>query len=607
MRASPNPPLRTIKPLMPTVKMPDVVVPGTAAARGASGVRAARAGAQVTTPMQNPVSGAPTPAEGRPPAADVPHELPPSAEPEPMVEETDETIPEEAPGGRHHRGLIYAATGAVAIGLICLAVLHFLFSHPKSQLSSTAATTSPQTNSSAQTPAPSPSPAPQSNPAPQSSAPSQEQPAPAPASAAPAPTNTMVAPAVPPPPAAPNNPKVSDFIASGLAKQRKGDLDGAISDFTQAVALDPNFVDGYRYRAAVRQAKGDLDGAMTDDDEVLTILPDNAAAFCQRGFIKQSKNDLDGALADYSRAIQLDPKSYIAYYNRGLIEDQRGNFDDAIADYNQTLVLNPQLPGAFYNRGNAKSEKADFDGAIADYTRALEIDPKLALAYCNRALAEQQTGNLDAAFADYNQALAADPTIAIAYYNRGLIKEQRGDLQGAVVDTTKAIELNPNNAQAYYNRGVALQAKGNLDAAANDLRKFTELAPKDTYADYARLYLWVIVSQLGQKAQADHELSQSLDSSWNADPEGLPSKIAAFLLGHTSESDLLTSAASPDVKKDQGQHCEVWYFDGVRKLLAGDKAGAIDCFRRCTDTGQKDFCEYILAQSVLQALISGGG
>jgi tetratricopeptide (TPR) repeat protein len=613
-RAPATPTLRTIKPLMPTVKMPDIAVPGTAARPPNS--RLARAGAAVTAPMTSPdIIGQP-PVTDKPPAAAIPSTPPPAAEPaeEPVV--ADEPVVEKKKGGSLvNRGIIYATAGSIAIGLICLLVLHFLhvlFHQPtKAEATPAAATTT--------TPA-QPIVVPATTPAPQNSAPTtaptqpEATPASTPASTptatatpspTPAPASTPAPAAPTPPPPAPN-PQLTDLISSGLAKQKTGDLDGAIAAFTQAIAIDPNFVQGYTYRAAVRQAKGDLDGAMTDDDEILTLLPSNASAFCQRGFLKQSKGDLDGAVADYSRAIQIDPKSYIAYYNRGLIEDQKGNFDAAISDYNQTLALNPQLPGAYYNRGNAKSEKADFDGAIADYTRALEIDPKLALAYCNRALAEQQTGNLDAAFADYNQALSADPTIPIAYYNRGLIKEQRNDLDGAIADTTKAIELNPNSAQAYYNRGVALQARGNLDAAANDLRKFIELAPKDAYADYARLYLWVITSQLGQSADSDRTLAQSLETNWNADPEGLPSRIASFLLGHITETDLLTAASSPDMKKDQGQHCEVWYFDGVRKLLAGDKAGAIDCFRRCTDTGQKDFCEYILAQAQLQALVSGG-
>ena len=97
-----------------------------------------------------------------------------------------------------------------------------------------------------------------------------------------------------------------------------------------------------------------------------------------------------------------------------------------------------------------------------------------------------------------------------------------------------------------------------------------------------------------------------MESTWNAEPAALPSKIASFLLDHTSETDLLAAASSStDPKKDQGQHCEVWYFDGIKKLLGGDKAGAVDCFHRCIDTGQKDFCEYILAQAQLQVLNTG--
>jgi lipoprotein NlpI len=285
-----------------------------------------------------------------------------------------------------------------------------------------------------------------------------------------------------------------------------------------------------------------------------------------------------------------------------MIQEQKGQPDAAIADYNQALELNPKLPGAYYNRGNAKMDKGDLDGAIADYTSALEINPKIALAACNRALAEQNGGNLDAAIADYNRALSLDPKIAMAYYNRGLIKEQKDDLDGCIIDSTKAIELDPNNAQAYYNRGVALQAKGSLDAAANDLRKFGELAPRNVYADYAHLYLWVITNEQSRKLEANQELSNCLDSSWNAEPAQLPSKIANFLLDHISESELMAVAASPDPKKDRGQHCEAWYFDGIKKMLTGIKSAAIDCFHQCLNTGQKDFCEYILAEAQLQTI-----
>jgi hypothetical protein len=65
---------------------------------------------------------------------------------------------------------------------------------------------------------------------------------------------------------------------------------------------------------------------------------------------------------------------------------------------------------------------------------------------------------------------------------------------------------------------------------------------------------------------------------------------------------LIAAAASPDGPKDKGQHCEAWYFAGMKRLLAGDKPGAIEAFHKCLTTGQKDYCEFLLAEAELQAL-----
>jgi tetratricopeptide (TPR) repeat protein len=72
-----------------------------------------------------------------------------------------------------------------------------------------------------------------------------------------------------------------DYYNRGLAKQAKGDLDGAIADHTRAIELDPKYVPAYN----------------------------------DRGTAKQDKGDLDGAIADYTRAIELHPKYVPAYNN----------------------------------------------------------------------------------------------------------------------------------------------------------------------------------------------------------------------------------------------------------------------------------------------------
>src|SRR6266513_6475299 len=75
------------------------------------------------------------------------------------------------------------------------------------------------------------------------------------------------------------------YLSRGNARWRKGNLDGAISDFTKAIELDPNSADAYYSRCAVRQ----------------------------------TQNDVEDAIADYSKAIELNPTLADAYLNRGIL------------------------------------------------------------------------------------------------------------------------------------------------------------------------------------------------------------------------------------------------------------------------------------------------
>jgi lipoprotein NlpI len=257
---------------------------------------------------------------------------------------------------------------------------------------------------------------------------------------------------------------------------------------------------------------------------------------------------------------------------------------------------------AYYNRGNAKDSENNLDGAIADYTQALTLNPKLGAAYAKRGFARQTKGDADGALDDYAQAIILNPTMAVAYYNRGLIKVQKGDLEGAIDDSTTAISLEPKNGAAYCNRGLARFGTGDLDGAKADLEKFCELAPRDAGADDARVYLWLIDTQQNPSGDADAQLSRAVLNDWNTPPEDLTSKIAAFLLGHVREGELIANAASPDPNREPPQYCKVWYFAGMKRLLAGDMKTAIAYFNKSLATDQKNLCEYLFSQAELRAL-----
>jgi tetratricopeptide (TPR) repeat protein len=122
-----------------------------------------------------------------------------------------------------------------------------------------------------------------------------------------------------------------------------------------------------------KQKKGDLDGAMADYNQAIKLNPKDTSAYNNRGNVKFTKGDLNGAMADYNAAIRLNQRYAVAYNNRGNIKIRKGDRNGAMADFNHAIELNPQYGLAYRNRGNAKRKKGDLDGAIADFNRAIKL------------------------------------------------------------------------------------------------------------------------------------------------------------------------------------------------------------------------------------------
>src|SRR5437667_172347 len=81
-------------------------------------------------------------------------------------------------------------------------------------------------------------------------------------------------------------------------------------DARQAIA----FIDAQQY-----QTKGDWEGTLTNYEEALRLEPDSAEAHSNRGAAKQARGDLAGALADYNKAVELKRDLSEAYFNRGAL------------------------------------------------------------------------------------------------------------------------------------------------------------------------------------------------------------------------------------------------------------------------------------------------
>lgn len=104
--------------------------------------------------------------------------------------------------------------------------------------------------------------------------------------------------------------------------------------------------------------KGDYDGAIVNYVEALQINP-NCAVLCYKlGCAWLKKGDIDEAIAYYEKSIFLEPNNTIVLYKRGILWKQKGKFDNAIADFDAVLRLDPNNQDAIINRAVALSLKS---------------------------------------------------------------------------------------------------------------------------------------------------------------------------------------------------------------------------------------------------------
>lgn len=260
----------------------------------------------------------------------------------------------------------------------------------------------------------------------------------------------------------------------------KGNVDQVIAGCDILIKQNPkgqNASIGYYNRGLAWMSKGDYDRAISDFDEAIRLNPKLAPFYGNRARAWGMKGNYDKLITDSSAAIRLDTKDAGAYGNRATGWYYKGDYDKAIADWTESIRLSPQYANYYSSRGAAWSDKGDYNKAVADLNEAIRLDPKNAIAYSNRGLAWSRQGDYDKAIADLNESIQLNPKNAISYGNRGLAWNFKGDYDKAIADFDEAIRLNPKLAALYNARGTARNKKGDLDKGIADYREAVRLSP----------------------------------------------------------------------------------------------------------------------------------
>ncbi|NQY67912.1 MAG: hypothetical protein HRT72_09360, partial [Flavobacteriales bacterium] len=300
------------------------------------------------------------------------------------------------------------------------------------------------------------------------------------------------------------------YFYRGMAKDRLGDIRGAVVDYTYCIRQSPYHKDAYHSRAVARDRLFIYEGAFQDFAQVIAMDSMDYRVYLNRSIthlalkhFKATIKDIDKALSlkafgenpylirgsayagleeykkaihDFNKSIQRNTRSTDAHLQRGTCYREMKKLDSAMVDFKWVLDRDSLNPQALFHRGMVKKDQSKLDEAMMDIDKSITLAPQYTIAIFNRAILKSNEKDYQGALADYNEVVKQNPKNILAFYNRAGIKRRIKDLTGSIEDYTKAIELYPEFTDAYRNRADVKKQMSQFKNAEKDLQLAAQIS-----------------------------------------------------------------------------------------------------------------------------------
>jgi len=253
--------------------------------------------------------------------------------------------------------------------------------------------------------------------------------------------------------------------------------ENAISDYTEAIKIDPDSIDRYNKRIEIYKILKEYDKAILDYTEIIRLDPKSAYRYRNRAEIYGILQKYEEAIADYTEAINLEPSSDSLYVERAQLYEKIQKYEEAVTDYTKVIELKPDSFNIYNSRGYLYIDLKEYEKAVTDFTQAIQIKSDYGSAYNNRGYTYNELKEYKKAIADYTEAIRIKPDIANPYNNRGKTFANIKEYEKALNDYTEAIKLNPQFAKAYYYRGLVYEEMKEFENALSDYKKAISINP----------------------------------------------------------------------------------------------------------------------------------
>jgi protein O-mannosyl-transferase len=271
------------------------------------------------------------------------------------------------------------------------------------------------------------------------------------------------------------------MLCLALTRQQLGYWKDSETLFRHTIAVTENNYMAHKTLGDALDKKGQTGEAVSQFQEAIHLQPGYAYAHNNLGVALLDKGQTDEAIGQYQEAIRLKPDYAQAYYNLGVALFSKGQTDEAIRQYQEAIRLKPDYIEAHVNFGDALLKKSQIDGAISQFQEAVRLNPAFALAHNNLGKALDISGQPVAAINQYQEAIRVKPDFADAHDNLGIAFFNQGHTEEAIRQFQEAIHLKPDDTLAHDNLGIILFDQGHTEEAISQFQEAIRFKPD--YAD----------------------------------------------------------------------------------------------------------------------------
>ena len=298
-----------------------------------------------------------------------------------------------------------------------------------------------------------------------------------------------------------------------------GNVQAALKEFENAVALDPKFAIAYAGLAEAQWAiylqtndRQWAQRAVESTQTAVKLEPDRPSVLYTAALTYFRGGRYDDSLKEVERALVLQPTYEDAIRLRARALVRLGRIDEGLTEFNRVAAIRPNSVSLHTDMGLALYGASRYADALRSFEKAIALSPSSSVSLARAGAASQMLGDNTKALEYYERANAIQPR-AETFSSMGTIYYSHGDFAKAAAAYEGAVLIRPLGAITHRNLGDAYARLGRKEDALRVYRQAVKLAegevavsPGDARA-IARLAVYY--AKAGDDAAARRRLAEA--------------------------------------------------------------------------------------------------